>query len=57
MATSLVPSAMVSMVSNLEFFIASIIKMFRTSSFKLDPQGLSCDPNAALVDLIPKFDS
>ena len=38
-AVSLVPSAMVSMVSGLEFTVAStfIIKTLRSSSFKLGP--------------------
>ena len=54
MAASLLPSAMVSMVSCLEFTIAttSIIKVFRASSFKLDLWVQSSDPNTALADLI-----
>ena len=53
MAASLVPSAMVSIVSGLEFTIAStcIIKVFRASSFKLDPWVLCSDPKTALADL------
>ena len=52
-------STKVSMVSGLEFTIASpsIIKVFRSSSFKLDPWVLSSDPNTALAYLFgaPKF--